>query len=164
MLMESRVTMMGPDHGAKDKIHIWLPAWPSASCYSIRVPITELLAAIDVEIRRLQHVRELLTGSVDVKRRRGGHENGFMAGEIARSPVVKRKLSPAGRKKIADAQRRRWAKQKQVPVTKLPPKQAPVRRARKAASATSPTALTGGVPQGPVSAPAPKKDLLEHFS
>ncbi|MBB6143646.1 hypothetical protein HNQ77_001595 [Silvibacterium bohemicum] len=62
-----------------------------------------LIAAIDEEISRLMKARALLAGS-----------NGS-SGMPGRKPVtltatrVKRNLSPDARKRIADAQRRRWA-------------------------------------------------------
>jgi hypothetical protein len=59
---------------------------------------TALIAAIDDEIARLTRARNLLSGRETV---------------IARSSAPKRrKLSAEARKRIADAQRRRWAAQK----------------------------------------------------
>ena len=107
----------------------------------------------------MQRVRELLAGTADGEQAEAGEADSVTVAEIAIRPVVKRTLSPAGRKRIAEAQRRRWAKQKQVLVTKLPPKHAPVKRVRKTPPVATPTALPGGVPQGPVSAPAPQKEL-----
>ncbi|WP_158750479.1 hypothetical protein [Acidobacterium sp. S8] len=63
----------------------------------------EIVAAIDEEIQRLEKVRALLQGSASSKILASG----------AISPVrKKRQLSPDARKRIADAQKRRWAKQK----------------------------------------------------
>jgi hypothetical protein len=60
----------------------------------------KILASIDAEISRLKQGRALL--STD------GTKN-----TTATSPIRKRrKMSAASRKKIADAQRKRWAKQK----------------------------------------------------
>lgn len=73
--------------------------------------------------------------------------------------AVKRRLSPAARKRIADAQRKRWAKQKkaaEVTVTKVPAKKAPKTRQPKPPLKAK-TALSGKVPSGPVAAPAPAK-------
>lgn len=65
---------------------------------------SEILAAIDAEIKKLRRVRELLQG-----------------GEGAQSPVkqksapsakvfkAKRKMSAEGRRRIAEAMKRRWA-------------------------------------------------------
>jgi hypothetical protein len=55
-----------------------------------------ILASIDSEIAQLKQARALLSG------------------DGARKPATpkKRKMSAAARKRIGDAQRRRWAKQK----------------------------------------------------
>jgi hypothetical protein len=58
--------------------------------------VDNIIASIDAEIDRLQSVRDLLaetTTKTSATRKR-------------------RTLSPAARKRIADAQRKRWAKQK----------------------------------------------------
>lgn len=61
--------------------------------------IDKILASIDFEIAQLQQVRALLSGEGTKK---------------AATPIVRkrRKLSAAARKRIGDAQRKRWAKQK----------------------------------------------------
>jgi hypothetical protein len=68
----------------------------------------DILSAIDAEIARLQSARSLLAGTTSTKRR--GQPR------TSTSPIApkKRTMSAAGRKKIAEAQRRRWAKQKRV--------------------------------------------------
>jgi hypothetical protein len=59
-----------------------------------------ILASIDSEIAQLKQARALLSGDVTKKL-------------ASAAPVRKRrKLSAASRKKIADFQKRRWAKQK----------------------------------------------------
>jgi hypothetical protein len=61
----------------------------------------KILAALDDEIARLKKVRALLSTSTAA------------AKDGAAAPGRKRrKLSAAARKRIADAQRKRWAKQK----------------------------------------------------
>jgi len=61
-----------------------------------------ILASIDSEIAHLKQAHALLSGDGTKK-------------TASASPVrKKRKMSAASRKKIADAQRRRWAKQKAV--------------------------------------------------
>lgn len=57
--------------------------------------INDLLASIDSEIARLKQARALLAGI-------GG-------GKSAPAIKPKRKMSAAARKRIADAQRKRWA-------------------------------------------------------
>lgn len=63
----------------------------------------EIVAAIDDEISRLEKVRSLLQGSTSSKLIASGNH------VVERK---KRQLSPEARKRIADAQKRRWAKQK----------------------------------------------------
>jgi hypothetical protein len=62
--------------------------------------IDKILASIDAEIAQLKHARALLS--------RAGIKT------MAATPAApkRRKMSAASRKKIADTQRKRWAKQK----------------------------------------------------
>jgi hypothetical protein len=78
--------------------------------------IDDLLSSIDSEIARLQQARTLLAGT------RGG--------KSAASPPVKRErtLSAAARKRIGDAQRKRWA------AAKMAVKTIPAKAAKKAAA------------------------------
>jgi hypothetical protein len=66
----------------------------------------DILSAIDAEIARLQSARSLLVGTASGKRRGRPPASGS-AGAPKR-----RTMSAAGRKRIAEAQRKRWAKQK----------------------------------------------------
>ncbi len=61
--------------------------------------IETILASIDAEIAQLKQARALLSG------------DGTKTAATPAAPK-KRKMSAASRKKIADAQRKRWAKQK----------------------------------------------------
>ena len=62
--------------------------------------LENILTSLDSEIAQLKRARALLSGDVTKKL-------------ASAAPVRKRrKLSAASRKKIADAQKRRWAKQK----------------------------------------------------
>jgi len=65
----------------------------------------EMIAAIDGEISRLEQVRELLHSSANGQ---------FTAMADISAPSVKkpRVLSPEARRSIAQAQKRRWAKQR----------------------------------------------------
>ena len=63
--------------------------------------LAEIIAGLDQEITRLQQVRALLAGS-----------NGHIA--TKHGPVKKRVMSAAARKRIGDAQRKRWAAQKKA--------------------------------------------------
>jgi hypothetical protein len=69
--------------------------------------IESILSQIDAEIARLNQVRSLLTNSV-------GDTVHLPEGNGKGSSGTRKKhvLSPEARKRIADAQRRRWAAQK----------------------------------------------------
>lgn len=74
--------------------------------------IASIVEELDVEIARLQQVRALLSdrrhpgsASIATARRPDGRKG------VARK---KRTLSPEARKKIAEAQRKRWASQKRA--------------------------------------------------
>jgi hypothetical protein len=69
--------------------------------------IDTILAQIDSEIARLTQVRSLLAGS--------GSASSVTERKTRKAPVKAKKsrvLSPEARKRIADAQRKRWAAQK----------------------------------------------------
>ena len=74
-----------------------------------------LVHEIDSEISRLQQVRALLTGE-SVKRGPGRPKVAATTRKAAaatpKSGKRKRRLSPEGRKRIADAMRKRWAERK----------------------------------------------------
>ena len=72
--------------------------------------IDNILAQIDAEIARLTHVRSLLTnlGTVAATAPSGKAKKAAAKAK----PRKKRVLSPEARKRIADAQRKRWAAQK----------------------------------------------------
>ena len=76
--------------------------------YSQSMSIETILAEIDSEIARLTHVRTLLAGSVKVASTKAERR-----GKKAVAKTHKRRvLSAEARKRIADAQRKRWAAQK----------------------------------------------------
>jgi hypothetical protein len=72
------------------------------------VKTTEILAAIDAEIARLQEARNALAGLSGAKR--SGRPSASASPN--KTNRKKRTLSAAAREKIAAAQRKRWAKQK----------------------------------------------------
>ena len=85
--------------------------------------ISEILATIDKEIAQLQQARALLSGGVAAapKKKVGRpRKNKAAAKKVAVAHVAakpakkrkKRKLSAEGRKRIADAVKKRWAAQK----------------------------------------------------
>lgn len=67
--------------------------------------VIEILAQIDREIAQLQKARDLLAGF------QGGAKSKPAAAKPARK---KRRLTPEGRKRIAEAVKRRWAEQKKA--------------------------------------------------
>lgn len=76
--------------------------------YSLSMSIETILAQIDAEIERLTQVRSLLAGS------RTANSSGSKT-KTSKGPAKtkkKRTLSADARKRIADAQRKRWAAQK----------------------------------------------------
>jgi hypothetical protein len=78
--------------------------------------IENIIAQLDSEIARLQHVRNLLsaTGKVDARITAVKDKPAKKTRDKAKAATktVKRILSPEARKAIADAQRKRWAAQK----------------------------------------------------
>jgi len=73
------------------------------------VNINEIATALDAEIDRLQQARDAIAGLFGDTTLRGKPQ-------ASRSlKAKKRTLSAEAREKIAAAQRKRWAKQKQVP-------------------------------------------------
>ena len=80
--------------------------------------VSDILAAIDQEIAQLQQARALLSGSAApvVKRKAGRPKKTEAVAVPTAKPTrkKKRKLSPEGRKRIAEAVKRRWAAQKAV--------------------------------------------------
>ncbi len=78
-----------------------------------------LVHEIDSEISRLQQARALLTGeSASAKRGPGRPKVAAVTRKAtttttaAKTGTRKRRLSPEGRKRIADAMRKRWAERK----------------------------------------------------
>lgn len=75
--------------------------------------VSSIIAEIDVQIQKLQQARDLLAGNgaEEAPRRGPGRPKGSKAAATADAPSGerKRKLSPEGRKRIAEAMKRRWA-------------------------------------------------------
>jgi len=85
------------------------------------VEVNRIIAEIDAQISKLQQARALLAGTTTSAARTGrGRPKGSKNGAAAASTTAprKRKLSPEGRKRIADAMKKRWAeRRKQNPKT-----------------------------------------------
>jgi hypothetical protein len=71
------------------------------------VGVSEILAQLDREIAQLQQARALLAGTSIPKNRRA-------AAPAPRKTAKKRNLTPEGRKRIAEAVKRRWAEQRKA--------------------------------------------------
>ena len=79
--------------------------------------VSRILAEIDAQIAKLQQARALLAGTTQSASRTGrGRPKGSKNSAAAAIPAVtsprKRKLSPEGRKRIADAMKKRWAERR----------------------------------------------------
>jgi len=75
--------------------------------------VSAIITSIDREIAQLRQARALLAGAVTaLPKRKPGRPSGLAAGKIAKKR--KRTLSPEGRKRIAEAQKKRWAAQKKA--------------------------------------------------
>ena len=72
--------------------------------------LAKILAEIDQEIARLQQAKSLLTGSTPVKKR----GRAAAAAETNTTSKRKRNLSPEGRKRIAEAVKKRWERQRKA--------------------------------------------------
>ena len=74
--------------------------------------VSRIIAEIDAQISKLQQARALLAGTTEPAQRGGrGRPKGSKNAATAATPR-KRKLSPEGRKRIADAMRKRWAERR----------------------------------------------------
>jgi hypothetical protein len=117
------------------------------------VDTEQIIAAIDAEIARLQLARALIAQSASPT---GSDRPGTSISNASRSKT--RKLSAAARERIAAAQRKRWAAQREpaiVAITRVPAKEAPKRRTPKPLAKPE-TPLTANIPDGPVAVPREK--------
>lgn len=69
--------------------------------------VSEILAQIDQEIAQLQRARALLAGKESVAPKKTA-----AVSATRKRTTKKRNLSPEGRRRIAEAVKRRWAEQK----------------------------------------------------
>jgi hypothetical protein len=74
--------------------------------------IESILAQIDAEIARLKEVRSLLAGIGTVATKITKTKAKKAPAKVKAKGKKKRVLSPEARKRIADAQRKRWAAQR----------------------------------------------------
>jgi len=77
--------------------------------------LSKILAEIDVEISRLEQARDLLSGESDGSTKSTRKSKATVeVGSDGLKKKKKRNLSPEGRKRIAEAVKRRWALQKEA--------------------------------------------------
>jgi hypothetical protein len=80
------------------------------------VEVSRIIAEIDEQILKLQQARALLSGTTSTANRIGpGRPKGSKntaAATSATPSTRQRKLSPEGRKRIADAMKKRWAERR----------------------------------------------------
>jgi len=69
------------------------------------VEVSRIIAEIDAQILKLQQARSLLAGTAAVRTGPGRPKG-------SKSAAPKRRLSPEGRKRIADAMKKRWAERR----------------------------------------------------
>jgi hypothetical protein len=77
------------------------------------VGVSEILVEIDHEIAQLQQARTILAGGVPAAAPKKAVA-AAAAMKPARKGKKKRRLTPEGRKRIAEAVKRRWAEQKKA--------------------------------------------------
>jgi hypothetical protein len=76
--------------------------------------VSRILSEIDAEIARLQQARAALSaiGASGTVAPRRGRPKGSTNKKAAAKPGRKRNLTPEGRKRIAEAMKRRWAERR----------------------------------------------------
>jgi hypothetical protein len=80
------------------------------------VDVSNILAEIDLQISKLQQARALLAGTTPAVHAGRGRPKGSKNAAIPTAAVAprKRKLSAEGRKRIAEAMKKRWAERRKV--------------------------------------------------
>jgi hypothetical protein len=79
------------------------------------VEVNRIIAEIDAQILKLQQARSLLAGTTTSAARTGRGRPKGSKNSASAAPATtprKRKLSPEGRKRIADAMKKRWAERR----------------------------------------------------
>jgi hypothetical protein len=77
--------------------------------------VTKIVAEIEAKIASLQQARSVLLGLDETaaeKPRRGRPKGSVNAAKAVKPAMRKRNLSPEGRKRIAEAMKRRWAERR----------------------------------------------------
>jgi hypothetical protein len=78
------------------------------------VEVSRIIAEIDAQISKLQQARALLSGTPGPagRGRPKGSKNAASVAPVPATSPRKRKLSAEGRKRIADAMKKRWAERR----------------------------------------------------
>lgn len=78
--------------------------------------VSRIIAEIDAQISKLQQARELLSGTIATGSKGPGRPKGSKNAKAATKTAAptKRRLSPEGRKNIAEAMKRRWAERRKL--------------------------------------------------
>ncbi len=77
--------------------------------------VTEMITQIDAQISKLQKARELLGSSAAPAKRGPGRPKSIQAAApSSQGRRKKREITPEGRKRIADAMKRRWAERRKA--------------------------------------------------
>jgi hypothetical protein len=78
--------------------------------------VSRIIAEIDAQISKLQQARQLLSGTIAAGSKGPGRPKGSKNAKTATRAAAtsKRRLSPEGRKRIADAMKRRWAERRKL--------------------------------------------------
>ena len=74
--------------------------------------VSRIIAEIDAQISKLQQARALLAGTSAPAGRGRPKGSKNVASVVSTTKPRKRKLSPEGRKRIADAMKKRWAERR----------------------------------------------------
>jgi hypothetical protein len=78
------------------------------------VEVSRILDEIDSQISKLQQARELLSGTTVKVKGRGRPKGSKNAKTAAKAAPRKRKISAEGRKRIAEAMKKRWAERRKL--------------------------------------------------
>ena len=76
--------------------------------------VSRIIAEIDAQISKLQQARELLSGTAVKVKGRGRPKGSKNAKTAAKAAPRKRKISAEGRKRIAEAMKKRWAERRKL--------------------------------------------------
>jgi len=82
------------------------------------VQVNRIIQEIDAEITRLQQARVLLLGGEISAPKKNSPGRPAAAAKAPKASKRKRRLSAEGRKKIADAMRKRWAERRKQQASK----------------------------------------------